>query len=225
MRIDAFRRNFAAGVLLLATVGSVHAFEAGNWLLRGGYGYISPNDDSGVLTGFPGSGVSVDDSSTFAFTAGYMFTDSVSLELLGIWPANHDVDGEGVLPGLGVSDVGELDVFPPTLSLNYYFMPGSKWRPHIGAGINYTTYFDVSASGQARAALGGRTDLDVDDSWGLALNAGLDYLVNDRFFLSGGLWYIDMSADATLTGTVAGNLPVDIDVDPFVFMLGGGVRF
>ena len=226
MNITRFLATTALGAIMMTglTAQSV-AFEAGDWVVRGGLGYIAPNDDSGAVTGVPGSGVSVDDSATFAFTAGYMFTDSVGLELLGIWPANHDVDGEGVLPGLGINNVGDLDVFPPTLSVNYYFLPGSNWRPHIGAGINYTTYFDVSASAQTRAALGPGTDLDIDDSIGLAFNAGIDYLVNDRFFLSAGLWYVDMSADATLTGTAAGNLPVDIDVDPFVFMLGGGIRF
>ena len=143
--------SFAALIAGLFMGGQVLAFDQGNWLLRGGLAYISPNDDSDAITGVPGSEIGVDDAATFGFTVGYMFTNNVSVELLGIWPANHDLEGEGTLPGLGINDVGELDIWTPTVSVNYYFMQGSKFRPHIGAGLTYTTYMDEEVSGQARA--------------------------------------------------------------------------
>ena len=209
----------------LASASTVHALDKGDIILRGGVGLIFPNDDSDQLTGVPGATVGVDDSATFAFTAGYMFHNNLALELLGIWPANHDVEGEGVLPGLGISDVGELDIFPPTLSLNYYFQPKQKLRPHIGVGINYSVYWDTEASSQVKAVLGNGTDLDISHSVGWAVNAGIDYDISDRMFFTANFWYVDIEAEASLKATALGKLDVDVDVDPFVALIGLGFRF
>ena len=210
---------------LVAVVQSVSAFESGDIILRGGAGLIFPNDDSDSLTALPGATVEVDDSVTFAFTAGYMFSRHLAVELLGIWPANHDIDGDGVLPAVGVHDVGELDIFPPTLSLNYYFMPESRFHPHIGFGVNYSVYWDTEASSQVKAVLGQATDLDIEHSVGWAINVGGDYDLSDRYFISANLWYVDIEADATLKSTALGKLNVDVDVDPWVALIGLGVRF
>ena len=216
----------AVAFLLVAVFSTpVLALEPGDIILRGGVGLIFPNDDSDDLSGVPGATVEVDSSVTFAFTAGYMMTDHLAVELLGIWPADHDVEGDGVLPGLGISTVGELDIFPPTLSLNYYFMPKQKFHPHVGVGINYSVYWDTSASQQTKAVLGAGTDLDIGHSVGWALNIGGDYDLNDRFFLTANLWYVDIEAEASLKSTALGKLDIDVDVDPWVALLGVGVRF
>jgi len=214
-----------AGLATVAVTLPAVALEPGDFILRGGAGLIVPLDDSDSLTGLPGATVDVDDAVTFAFTAGYMVTQHFAVELLGIWPANHDVDGDGILPGLGISDVGDLDVFPPTLSINYYFQPKERFRPHIGFGVNATWYWDVEASGQTKAVLGQATDLNIESSVGWAANIGFDYDINDRFFATAGLWYVDMDADASLETTALGELDVDIDVNPLVALIGIGVRF
>lgn len=220
-------RSFTVGVMmvLLLSGAPVLALDQGDFIVRGGAGLIFPNDDSNSLTGLPGATVDVDSSTTFAFTAGYLFTEHLSLELLGIWPANHEIDGTGILPGLGVSDVGELDIFPPTLSVNYYFTPKQRFRPHIGVGVNYSVYWDTHASAATQAALGAGTRLDIDDSVGWAVNIGGDYDLNERWFLTANLWYVDIDADAALKGTALGRLDIDVDVDPWVALIGFGLRF
>jgi len=218
-------RCLAAAVLILIAHPAL-ALEPGDFILRGGVGLIYPFDDSNSLTGIPGATVDVDSSTTFAFTAGYMATEHFAVELLGIWPANHDIEGDGILPGLGVSDVGELDIFPPTLTVNYYFMPKEKFHPHIGFGVNYSVYWNTKASGQTKAVLGPGTDLSIKHSVGWAATIGGDYDINDRFFVPGHLWYVDIDADASLTGmNGGGKLNVDVDVDPLVALIGFGVRF
>ena len=221
------RRLQLAMTLMVATIFFHPAFalEPGDIILRGGLGLIFPNDDSDDLTGVPGATVEVDSATTFAFTAGYMFTEHLAVELLGIWPSNHDIEGDGVLPGLGISKVGEVDVFPPTLSLNYYFMPKEKFHPHVGVGVNYSVYWDTESSQQTKAVLGAGTDLDVEHSVCWAVNIGGDYDINERFFLTANLWYIDIEAAASLKSTALGKLDIDVDVDPWVALLGVGVRF
>ena len=216
---------YAFTLTFALTANPALALDKGDIILRGGAGLIFPNDDSDDLTSVPGATVGVDNSTTFAFTAGYMFHDNLAIELLGIWPANHEVEGEGILPGLGITDVGELDIFPPTLSVNYYFMPKQKFHPHIGVGINYSVYWDTSASSQTKAVLGQGTDLDISHSVGWAVNVGADYDLNDRVFLTANLWYVDIEAEASLKSTALGKLDVDVDVDPLVALIGIGVRF
>lgn len=221
-------RTFIITLLLsigLTTASTVYALDKGDIILRGGVGLIFPNDDSGQLTGVPGAEVGVDDSVTFAFTAGYMFHDNLAIELLGIYPANHEVEGEGVLPGIGISDVGDLDIFPPTLSLNYYFQPKQKLRPHVGVGVNYSVYWDTNASSQTKAVLGSGTDLDIDHSVGWAVNAGVDYDISDNMFFTANIWYVDIEAEATLKVPGTGELDIDVDVDPIVALIGLGFRF
>ena len=52
-------------------------------------------------------------------------------------PFSHSVS----TPGLG--EVAKVKHLPPTLMAQYYFGDAnSKVRPYVGAGINYTTFFD-----------------------------------------------------------------------------------
>jgi outer membrane protein W len=57
------------------------------------------------------------------------------------------------------------------------------------------------------------------------VNIGLDYDINDRFFATAGLCYVDIDAEATLKTTALGKLNIVVDVDPLVAMFGFGVRF
>ncbi len=70
-------------------------------------------------------------------TVEYMITKHIGTELLVAWPFTHGIDLK--TPG-GNSRIGNVDVLPPVLSLNWHFNPNGMWRPYIGAGINYTMF-------------------------------------------------------------------------------------
>jgi len=97
-----------------------------------------------------------------------------------------------------------------------HFETGSNFHPYIGAGVNYTHFFDEDTSG----ALDG-LDLDLDDSWGLAGEIGLDYDLGNDWLISGQVWYIDIDTEAKLEGVGK----FDVDIDPWVVMLGVGKKF
>ena len=204
---------------------SAQALEKGDWMARLGAAYLAPNDDSGQLTGVGGSRVGVDAASTVGFTIGGMVTDNLAIELFGIIPSKHELSGEGTLPGLNITEVGDVDVFPPTLSLNWYFMPKSNIRPHIGLGLSGTIYMDPEVSTEVRNVLGTSTELDVENTIGYGGNAGIDIDISDRTMLSLGVWYIDLDADATLRGAAGGDRKVDIEVNPVVAFVAYGARF
>ncbi|NJN48361.1 MAG: outer membrane beta-barrel protein [Candidatus Competibacteraceae bacterium] len=219
-RITLSVLSIAALATLIAT--PAFALQQGDWLVRVGPAWVLPNDDSGSVSGIPGSEVSVDDDVTLGFTIGYMMTDNLALELLGVIPAQHDINGEGSIGVLG--RIGDTKVLPPTLSIQYHFMPQAQIRPYVGAGINYTLFFDEDTSSRLENALGGKTDLELDDSWGLAAQAGVDVVFKDNWFANLTAWYVDIETEATLK-TNGVKRKVDVDIDPWVLMLSVGTSF
>ena len=198
----------------LAFAGSAMA-APGDISVRVGAAHVSPNDESGQVAGFPaGSEVSVDSSTSLGISLTYMATENLGVGVLGAWPFKHDIEGAGAIASAG--KVAEVKHLPPTFTLQYHFSPDSAVRPFVGAGFNYTTFFSEETTG----ALAG-TDLELDDSFGWALEAGLDYSITPDWFLSGQVYYIAIDTTAKVNGVDA----VDVDIDPWVFMLSGGRRF
>ncbi|BAU50118.1 outer membrane protein W [Sulfurifustis variabilis] len=195
------------GVLGLAAAAPAGALEQGDWTARVGYGQVNPKSDNGSVLGLD---VGVDDGSSLAFTLGYMLTDNLNLQVLGALPFKHDVD----VQGLGT--VAEVEHLPPTVTLQYRFTPKSGVRPYVGAGLNYTTF----TSEDTKGALAG-ADIELDDSFGFALEGGVDVDITRNMFASAAVFYADIETEAEVTG-----LPkFDVPIDPWVFFVGVGWTF
>jgi len=70
----------------------------------------------------------------------------------------------------------------PTLLLEYTFLdPNSVLRPYIGAGVNYTNFYDRDSTAQGNAASGGPTKLSLTASVGWAATAGVQYHIAGRW--------------------------------------------
>ncbi len=210
----------------------VSALDQGDIILRLGGAWVAPNDDSDDLelngAPIPNSEVGVNNEWTLGFTVGYMVTDHFAVELLGVLPSEHDLDSEGSISGLG--QIGEAKVFPPTLSLQYHFMPKSIVRPYVGVGVNYTHFFDENTSSSFDSNLVSTlslrpTDIELDDSWGVAGHAGFDVTIKDNWFFNAAAWYIDMDTEATIKTASGSTLKTDVDLNPWVVMLGIGTTF
>jgi len=195
------------GCGLAFAAGSAQALEKGDFLVRAGAGYIAPKSDNGSVAGLT---VDVDSATQLAFNVAYMMTDNLGVELLGSLPFTHDVS----VSGLG--KVAEVTHLPPTVTLQYYFMSKSNVRPYVGAGINYTIILDTETQG----ALAG-TSLDLKDSWGYALEAGIDVDITKNMFCNAAVWYMDI--DTKATSSAVGSF--DVHVDPWVGFVGLGWRF
>lgn len=202
---------------------------------------IVPDDSSGQIivnnTTAQGSGVEVDSAVVPELDLTYMITPHWGVEAIaGI--ANHDVNIDGA-PNAGstLAAVGATDglklfdtwVLPPTVTLQYHFMPHSNIRPYVGAGVNYTAFLADNATSQLEAAVGGPVKVSTENSWGWALQAGVDYDLNESWFVNLDVKYIDIDTAAKLGvngGVNAGTvLNVDVDVDPWVIGAGIGYQF
>jgi outer membrane protein len=183
----------------------------GDLTVRVGAAHVAPNDDSSDLDG---AEVSVDGSTSLGISLSYMLGERLGIGVLGAWPFEHDIKGAGTLDGAGT--VAKTKHLPPTVTLQYHFAPEASVRPFVGAGINYTKFFSEKTEG----ALDG-VDINLDDSWGWALEAGVDVDIASDWFLSGQIFYIAIDTTAELAGV--GN--IDVDIDPWVFMASVGRTF
>ena len=93
----------------------------------------------------------------------------------------------------------------------------------MGLGVNYTLFFDENVDSELEGMFG-PGDLKLDDSWGWAGQLGVDYLLDDHWLLNASVWYLDIETDATFK-FAANRVTADVDIDPWVYMLGVGYRF
>lgn len=211
----------AAGSLAATPAMAQDGIEAGDWLVRLRGIVVSPTEQSGPVTpGFPTGSVGVGDAVMPEVDFTYMATKNIGAELI-LATTKHDISGRGALAPLG--KVGSTWALPPTLTLQYHFLPDAQVRPYVGAGVNYTIFHSSDASDSLEAAVG-KTSLKLDDSFGYALQAGVDIDLSKRFFLNLDVKFIDMDTTARLKTGAATNT-VDVDLDPFVFGVGIGTRF
>ena len=189
--------------------------EQGDWLFRLRAITVQP-DESADITPIGGD-VDIDASVVPEFDITYFFTDHIAAELiLGVTP--HDVTA--VDTSLGDVNLGDVTLLPPTLTLQYHFNPTGQLRPYIGAGVNYTLFFNEDLpSGSPLASI------DYDSSFGLAAQAGFDYQLNERWFFNVDLKKVMINTDVTIDAGALGIVEADVDIDPWIFGVGFGWRY
>ena len=202
----------AAGVVALTGMTAPAALaEKGDWQFRVRAITVQPDEGADIQT--IGGDVDIDTSVVPEFDISYFFTDNIAAELiLGVTP--HDV--MAVDTAVGDLDLGDVTLLPPTLTLQYHFNPDGDVRPYVGAGVNYTHFFneDLPTGGIA-------TSIDYDASFGYALQAGADFQVSDDWFFNVDVKYVDIDTDVTINGAIQ----ADVEIDPVIFGVGFGRRF
>lgn len=209
--------------------------DAGDWIVRVGVTHVAPNDSSGAVNtpAGPAAGteVEVDDGTSLGFNFTYMMTENIGVELLAALPFSHDINPNATLATItGPDTIGSTSHLPPTLSAQYHFAPNAKVRPYVGAGLNYTLFFDEEVEGGLKAA--GYNDLELDNSFGLAAQFGVDFDVSSNWFVNADLRYINIETEATINEASAGSgalgdtLTVkDVKINPWVFTMAVGTKF
>jgi outer membrane protein len=182
--------------LILATAAvPVFAQSAGTWTVGAGVHQVDPKSDSGI------DGLDVGSNVRPTITGEYFVADNLGIEVLAALPFEHDID-------VGGATVGSTKQLPPTVSLQYHFNSTGTVSPFVGAGLNYTTFFSEDTKG----ALAG-SDLKLDDSWGLAAHAGLDFAVGEKGAIRVDVRWIDIDTDASVNGAKLGT----VEIDPLVY--------
>lgn len=190
----------SAAVALAAAPAMAHS--KGDWTLGVGVHAVDPTSDAGDLDGAAlGLGklpTNVDSDAKPTLTFEYFVADNVGIEVLAALPFKHEVSIDGV------GKVGQTSQLPPVVSLQYHFTNRSKVTPFVGLGVNYTRFFSTDSKG----ALAGTT-LKLEDSWGLAAHAGLDFALGDKSALRADLRWADIDTRVKVNGATLGTATVD----------------
>lgn len=190
------------------------------WMVRVRALGIFPDDSSSTLmlggTALDGE-ADVDDAWTIDLDISYFFTPNIALELTLAY-AQHDVEVKNNSI-LGASfDIGSLDLLPPTLTLQYHFLPENKFRPYVGAGLSYVLIPDEDP--------GRAVSVDYDNgNIGFALQVGFDYFLTKNWCLNVDLKKVWVDVDATVQVLPGAYVTTNVDVDPWLFGIGIGYRF
>ncbi|MCW5605024.1 MAG: OmpW family protein [Burkholderiales bacterium] len=196
------KRRLAAILAFAAciTTGAAQAAQ-GDWLARARVIHINPDASSSALN------LDIDNRTTLELDFSYFVTDHLALELI-LATKKHEVTAGGI-------PVGTVKHLPPTVTLQYHFAPQATVRPYVGAGFNYTRFYDIDLAGGA---------LTVDrSSWGGVLQAGADIQLNKTFFLNLDIKKIWMDTDVKVAAT--GAAVANLKINPVIFGVGLGMRF
>jgi outer membrane protein len=178
--------------LALITALPASAF-ADNWMMRVRAINIAPDVSSSV------AGLDVSDEWVPEIDFTYFVTPNIGVELI-LGTARHEVT-------VGSASLGKLNVLPPTLMLQYHFNPTSTIKPYVGAGLNYTRFYNVDLGA-----------LSIDkNSFGGALQAGVDIAVTKNGYIN--LDVKKIWIDTEVKGVTK------LEIDPVVWGIGYGFRF
>lgn len=197
----------AVTLVLVGMSASVYAMEGDSpWLVRVRALDVIPDEDSDV-------DAEIDDAITAELDFSYFFTDNIAAELI-LAVTNHDVEA---LDGV---DLGDVWLLPPTLTLQYHFMPEAQFRPYVGAGVNYTVFFDEDEGDVA-------DDIEYDDGFGFAVQAGFDYGIDDNWAINVDVKKLWLSTDVEVDATTAlgAVLEDEVDIDPWIIGVGVAYKF
>lgn len=185
--------------------------EQSPWMIRLRALAVLPND-SGHVNNVPFSDLSYSDSVVPELDISYFFTKNIAAELiLGVTP--HNIYGQGSLNG---TNVGRVWLLPPTLMLQYHFTDFGPFKPYVGAGINYTMFFNQDAKDVAT--------LDVKNTLGWALQVGFDYMIDKHWGVNFDVKKLFLEPDFTIT-TAPGALPLAGTANLNPWLIGAGVTY
>lgn len=186
--------------------------KAGTFMIRGRAIAVMPSEDVNITGAVTGSQIDIATSLVPEADFSYFVTNNVALELIAaITP--HDVNTK--TSSVGALDLGDVWLLPPTLTAQYHFTNMGAFKPYLGAGVNYTHFFREHKGTSV-------TSVSYDDSFGPALQAGIDYAIDDHWFLNADVKKIWINTDVKFNG---GAIRADVDINPWVVGVGFGYRF
>ena len=200
----------SAAAIILVSLGMLAGnavAEESPWLVRVRAVHIDPANKSDPVGGVGASDrIDVSSKTIPEVDISYFFNRNVSAELVLTYPQKHDVSLDG-------ANIGTFKHLPPTLLAQYHFMPDAQLNPYLGAGINYTNITKVDL-------LNGAGGLE-HKSFGLALQAGVDYKIDKNWSVNFDVKKVQIRSDVFVSGTKASN----VEIDPWLVGVGVGYRF
>lgn len=197
------KQTIVAAVLAACSVTAAMAQASGEgpWMVRARAVHLDMANKDGT-----GLGLSVNNKTIPEVDVSYFFTPNIAAELVLTVPQKQTVY-------LGGASIGTFKHLPPSLLLQYHFTGLGAYKPYVGAGVNYTRITSVNL-------LGGPTNLE-DDSWGGALQVGMDIPLDKNWSLNFDVKKVYIRSNVFVDGANQGTLKLD----PLLVGVGLGYRF
>ncbi len=215
------KKTLVALAVAVALVPSLAMAEAGDIVVRLRATHIAPDESSklGTTTNTfhdPNAHLSVDSNTIPEIDFSYYFTKNIAAELILATGTRHTVTAN--VAGTA-TDLGKVNLLPPTLLAQWHFNPDQTFDPYVGAGISYVRAMDNNLN------LGPIPITIERNNWGVALQAGMDYNLENKWLLNVDvkkMWF-DTTVKADLG---SGYTKIDqLDIDPWVVSVGFGKKF
>ena len=191
-------------VVLLGLSSQALATEDGKWLVRGRAIGVIPQESSTVSIG---GKARVDNSVVPEVDVSYFFTPNIALELIAA-TTQHQVKLNNS------TDLGHAWLLPPTLTLQYHYTQFDFVKPYVGAGVNYTHFYNADS--------GSLSSAHYNDSVGAALQAGFDVPIKNNWYFNVDVKKVWINTDVKFNG---GAVRANVDIDPWIVGTGIGYRF
>ena len=197
------RLLFLAGLLFTVSL------SAQNWQVRLRGVSVQPYEKSTV--GGEDSDVNISNAFIPELDFTYFFNKNFAAELI-LGTSKHDVK-----VGNDEVSLGSVRLLPPTVTLQYHFYPTKSLKPYVGAGLNYTIFYDVEN--------GDTLGMDYKNNVGFALQGGVDYFVNDKFFLNVDIKKLYLKTDVDVDLGLPATVPAEVKINPLLIGFGVGMKF
>jgi len=195
--------------VLLGISSQALAAQEGKWLVRARVIDVIPQEDS-TVTGAdvsPGSKANLGISVVPELDVSYFFTPNIAVELIA-GTTNHEVKLNHT------DDLGNVWLLPPTLTLQYHFTQLDYVKPYVGAGVNYTHFYNASS--------GSVGSVHYNDSVGTVLQTGFDVPIRDNWSFNFDIKKIWVNTDVSIN---QGATRASVDINPLIIGTGIGYRF
>ncbi len=189
-----------------------NGFQAGSILVRGRLIDVIPQNSTSSVS-LIGGHVDATTSIVPEVDFSYFFTDNIAVELIAA-TSRHSLSATGT--ALGKVPVGTTWVLPPALTVQWHFLPKGPINPYVGAGLNYTFFYNTHPAG------GAVTKLGLNNNIGEVLQIGVDFGLGGRWYGNVDVKQIFLDTKAKVNG---GAIVAKTALNPTVVGLGVGYRF
>lgn len=175
---------------------------------------VIPETSSSHITPI-GGGVNASGGVSPELTLSYFVTDHWSLQLIAASTHHRISAGDSAL---GHVDVGSAWVLPPTLTLDYNFMPDRRFSPYVGLGLTVAFFYATSPSEPVIQKF------NLTTAVGPAIDLGFDYALSGPWYANFDVKQMFLETSANITSAV-GPVKATTWLNPTVVGASIGYRF
>lgn len=182
--------------------------------------------DESAKIGIIGGDVNISNTLIPELDITYFFTKNIATELI-LGTTKHEVNtlGSDISavggPTSANVDLGSVYLLPPTLTAQYHFFPDKVFNPYVGAGVNYTIFYNEKSGSIVRG-------IDYKNTFGYAIQVGFDLMFDDTFFINADIKKLFLNPDVTVDASNLApglSIPADVKINPWLIGLGFGMKF